>query len=115
MDFKKLDRHTPEYYFKQYREGFSSKNPQVRFATLFGLLSAFSQDFDMLAQGALAQDHYHVVGVVDYLDRKYTATISYFHANGYCQEIPVTGYKESLLGSREDIARVYMSKSGIII
>lgn len=113
MDFKKIDKHTPQYYFNTFKQGFESTDPKTVSATLFGLIFSFSKDFDMLCPNMNASKDY-VRDVVDYLDRKYTATIRYFQQRGLCIGIPDVGYRESFLGSRPDVAARYGAESGLI-
>lgn len=116
MDFKKFDQHTPHYYYSQFKQAFESDDPKTVSAALFGLLYAFSQDYATLTEGPFAtQSRGYVKDVVDYLDRKYTATIRYFHQRGIAQMVPPEGYKASLLGSRPDIAELYGAESGLIV
>ena len=114
MDFKKIDNHTPQYYFSSFRQGFESTDPKTVSASLFGLLFSFSKDFDLLCPNIANASRDYVRDVVNYLDRKYTATIRYFKQRGLCHEIPDVGYRESLLGSRPDIAARYGAESGLI-
>lgn len=107
MDFKQIDKHTPKYYWDQLGMGFKSEDPRTVSASLYGLLFQFSNDFNMLCPALGTSSRDFVREVVDYLDRKYTATIKYFRQQGLKVAIPDTGYRHSLLDSRPDIAAKY--------
>lgn len=107
MDFKQIDKHTPKYYWDQLGMGFKSDDPKTVSASLYGLLFQFSNDFNMLCPAINTSSRDFVREVVDYLDRKYTATIHYFWQQGLPIAIPDTGYRHSLLDSRPDIAAAY--------
>lgn len=107
MDFKKIDTHTPKYYWDQFGQGFKSQEQAMIFASLYGIFLGFSQDFNTLCPNLTMVSREHVRDVVDYLDRKYTATIKYFKQQGMTIPIPEVGYRRSFLDSRPDIASIY--------
>lgn len=107
MDFKQIDTHTPKYYWDQFGQGFKSNEQKMVHASLYGLLSGFSQDFNTLCPNLALASKEHVRDAVDYLDRKYTATIKYFKQQGMTMPIPEVGYRRSFLESRPDIANIY--------
>ena len=119
MDFKQIDKHTPKYYYDIYAQGFKSEDPRMITGALYGLLSAFSNDFNTLCPKLESADKQFVRSVVDYLDRKFTATVRYFRSQGLMGMIPDTGYRKSLLESRADIAAIYGAStvhgSGLIL
>lgn len=107
MDFKKIDTHTPKYYWDQFGQGFKSQEHTMVSASLYGVLLGFSQDFNTLCPNLTLASREYVMDVVDYLDRKYTATIRYFKQQGMQLLIPEVGYRRSFLESRPDIANIY--------
>lgn len=107
MDFKQIDKHNPKYYWDQFGQGFKSQEQKMVSASLYGVLFGFSKDFDALCPNLALAPKEHVRAVVDYLDRKYTATIKYFKQQGMTMPIPEVGYRRSLLESRPDIASIY--------
>lgn len=107
IDFKQRDSHTPEFYWKQFGSLFTSQDGKTAMEAFYGFMFMMKQDFDSICPNPKIAGIDFVRQAVDYMDRKYTACIKYFHNHGWAIAVPENGYRRSLFEAFPEIAKIY--------